>query len=110
MTSASRHSRSLFLVLALLVALSAVGTWSPPLHAGSTATVRAITASPTKILADGGESTVQVTVGGDVTPETRLTLTTTLGAFGTSQRAQPHQRGSAANRRLRSRGDGDARR
>ena len=84
MTSASRHSRSLFLVLALLVALSAVGTWSPPLHAGSTATVRAITASPTKILADGGESTVQVTVGGDVTPETRLTLTTTLGAFGTS--------------------------
>ena len=71
----------LLLVTALLA--FALGGHLPIAHAdGVSGRVREVTVAPKKIVATGGQTTVQVAVSGTVTPDTRVILTTELGAFG----------------------------
>ncbi len=75
-----------------------------PAAEGATPTVHSVQASPTKIAASGGQSTITVTVtpGSGTDAVTRVTLTTTLGAFGSA--AGP----SRVNVALSGQGDGTA--
>lgn len=69
----------LLLVTSLLA--FALGGHLPVAHADGVS-VHEVTVTPKKILATGGQTTVQVTVSGSVEADTRITLTTELGAFG----------------------------
>ena len=86
MTRAVRGLRRLSIPL-LLVALAATAALGgaaaqEPLQTADTVVIRSVQLSPSKILASGGQSTVTVTVSGPIEREASITLSTTLGAFG----------------------------
>ena len=64
-----------------MVAFTAILAHVPSALADGTV-VRGVSVSPAKILADGGQTEVQVSVSGVAGGESQVTLSTTLGAFG----------------------------
>ena len=81
-----RPPRAALLLLILLVLVGGLGFVPAALSAGTT-TVRSVTVEPKKVPADGGHATIGVTVSLDdalAASDLRVTLTTTLGAFGSA--------------------------
>ena len=75
---------SIPLVLVALAATAALGgaAAQAALQTADAVVIRSVQLSPSKILANGGQSTVTVTVSGPIEREASITLSTTLGAFG----------------------------
>ena len=75
-------------LLVLLAALAAGGLLAllPAATAAAPAAVRSLSASPTKVAAAAGQTTIRVTVAWDAANESglRVALASTLGAFGTA--------------------------
>lgn len=82
MTNFARPPRLLLALTVLLAIVAGAMPWLgvSPLYAEGV--VREVTVSAEKILADGGETTVTVDVGGTIDEASEVVLSTTLGAFG----------------------------
>lgn len=102
----SRRGRWRPFLLLLLAALAAglILALLPAAAKAAPPAVRAVEAAPARIAADGGRSTITVTISPGTGAEavTQVTLTTTLGAFGSA--AGPNR----VNAALSSRADGTA--